>query len=74
MGLRQQRQRLLGRFQLHQRYYLASRLRVELQHGCRDDAQRTLGADEQVTQVIAGIVLAQPVQAMPDLSVSHHHL
>ena len=74
LGLCQQCQCLIGRFQLHQRCHLASRLRVELQHGRRDDAQRALGADEQVTQVIAGIVLAQPVQAMPDLAVGRHYL
>jgi hypothetical protein len=33
-------------------------LREQLQDGRRDDAERSLGADEQVPQVIAGIVLA----------------
>ena len=39
----------------------------QLQHGGGDDAQRAFGADEQVLQVVAGVVLAQPPQAVPDL-------
>jgi hypothetical protein len=45
----------------------------ELQHGRGDDAQRSLGADEQVLQVVAGVVLAQAAQAIPDLAARQHH-
>ena len=34
-----------------------------------DDAERALAADEQVAQVVAGVVLAQAGQAVPDLAL-----
>jgi hypothetical protein len=42
-----------------------ARAREQAQRRGRDDAQRTLAADEQVAQVVAGVVLAQAVQAAP---------
>ena len=36
-----------------------ARLRKQLQHRRGDDAERALGADEQVAQIVAGIVLLQ---------------
>ncbi|MNE04001.1 hypothetical protein D3C80_965220 [compost metagenome] len=39
-----------------------------------DDAHGALGADEQLLQVIAGVVLAQPLQAIEDLTVRHDRL
>ena len=42
-----------------------ARRRKELQHGGGDDAERALGADEQLLQVVAGVVLAQAAQAVP---------
>jgi hypothetical protein len=45
----------------------------ELQHRGGDDAQRSFGADEQVLQVVAGVVLAQAAQAIPDLAAGQHH-
>ncbi|KAG1246413.1 hypothetical protein G6F65_020701 [Rhizopus arrhizus] len=44
-----------------------------LQRGGRDDAQRSLAADIQVAQVIAGVVLAQAAQAVPDFAFRGHH-
>ena len=48
--------------------------------GCRredrggDDAERALGADEELLQVVAGVVLAQRPQPVPDAAVGQHHL
>ena len=46
---------------------------VELEGGRRDDAQGTLGADHQVAQVVAGVVLAKPRQAFPNFPLSVDH-
>ena len=43
-----------------------ARPREELQHRRGDDAERAFGADEELLQVIAGVVLAQRAQAVPD--------
>ena len=45
------------------------RQRVQLHGRGGDDAQRALAADEQVAQVVAGVVLAQARQAIPDLAL-----
>ena len=49
-------------------------LRIEPQHRGGDDAERAFGAEEQLLQVVAGVVLAQPAQAVPDAAVGQHHL
>ncbi len=46
--------------------------RVELQHGGRHDTQRALGADEELLEIVAGVVLAQPAQTVPDAAVGQH--
>ena len=69
----EQRQRMARRFQRDQGAERRLGLRVELEHGGRDDAQRPLGADEQVAQVVAGIVLAQAAQAVPDFALGGDH-
>ena len=38
----------------------------QLQHRGGDDAERAFGADEELLQVVAGVVLAQAAQAVPD--------
>jgi len=48
--------------------------RVELHGRGGDDAQRAFAADEQVAQVVAGVVLAQARQAVPDLALRGDHL
>ena len=48
--------------------------RIELQGGGGDDAQRALGADEKILQVIAGVVLAQAGETVPDLALRGDHL
>ena len=50
------------------------RQREELQHGGGDDAERAFRADEEVLQVVAGVVLAQLAQAVPDAAVGQHDL
>ena len=54
---------------LAQAVIVAAGLREQLQRRGGDDAERAFAADEQVAQVVAGVVLAQPAQAVPDLAV-----
>ncbi|RMO19604.1 hypothetical protein ALQ47_05258 [Pseudomonas cichorii] len=49
------------------------RQREQLQGRGRDNAQRAFTADEQIAQVIAGIVLAQTTQSFPDFALSRDH-
>ena len=44
------------------------------QHRRRDDTERPLAADEKLLHVVAGVVLAQPAQAVPNAAVGQHHL
>jgi hypothetical protein len=46
-----------------------ARTREELEGGGGDDAEGALGADEELLEVVAGVVLAQRAQAVPDLPV-----
>ena len=46
----------------------------ELQHGAGDDAQRAFGAEVEVAQVVAGIVLLERPEAVPDLALRRHDL
>ncbi len=69
LGERQQLQGIAGRGHGHQRHHLGSRQRKQLEHGGGDDAQRAFGADIQVAQVVAGVVLAQGAQAVPYLAL-----
>ena len=65
--LREERQRRArGSRARDQRGRLRPRLRKELQHRGGDDAERALGADEEVLQVVAGVVLAKRAQSVPD--------
>ena len=43
--------------------------REQFQTGSRNDAKSTFSSDEQVFQIIAGIVLAQSGQAVPDPAI-----
>ena len=69
---RQQLQRLLRRVECNQRGQFGGRLREQFHHCSRDDAQRAFRADVQIAQVVAGIVLAQAAQAIPDRAVRGH--
>ena len=44
----------------------------ELQHRLGDDAERAFGAHEQVLQVVAGVVLLERAQPVPDVAVGQH--
>ena len=71
----EQREQPHGRVDIrngHQRRRACARRREELQHGGRDDAERSFGADEQVLEVVAGVVLAQAAQSVPDATVGQH--
>ena len=48
--------------------------RLEFEHGTGDHAERALGADEQLLEVVAGVVLAQGPQAVEDPAVGQHRL
>ena len=48
--------------------------REEPQHGAGDDAERALRADEQLGEVVAGVVLAEPAQPVPHPAVGQHDL
>ena len=51
-----------------------ARLRKQLDRRRGDDAERALAADEQLLQIVAGVVLAQRPQPVPDAPVGQHHL
>ena len=50
-----------------------ARARHEPQHRRGDDAQRAFGADEQVFQIVAGVVLLELVEVVEHASVGEHH-
>jgi hypothetical protein len=51
-----------------------ARIGKQLQCRRRDDSERALGADEEVLQVVASVVLAQFRQGFDDPPVGQHHL
>ena len=55
-----------------QRSHRRRRPRVQGQRRRGDDRQRALAADQQVAQVVAGVVLAQAGQAVPDVPAGRH--
>ena len=57
----------------HERGDAGLRRRKELQHRGRDDAQRALGADEELLEIVPGIVLAQSAQPVPDAAIGEDH-
>ena len=70
---RQQLERLRGRFQADIGGLDRARLRKQFQRRCGDDAERALGADEEVAQIVAGIVLfqlRQPFRMRPSASTT----
>src|SRR5262245_1426274 len=58
----------------HKRRSGGSGARIEPQHRRGDDAERALGAEEYLLQVVAGVVLAQAAQAVPYAAIGKHHL
>ena len=67
-------QRRLGRGDRAERHAGLARPRHQFQHRGGDDAERAFGADEQLAQAIAGVVLAQPAQPVPHRAIRQHHL
>ena len=70
----QQGYRPIGRLHPQPTGHPRFRQGIELEHGRGDDAERAFGADEQLFQVVAGIVLAQAAQAIEQLPVGQHDL
>ena len=52
----------------------SARLRKELQHRRGDDAERAFAAEEELLDVVAGVVFAQALEAVPDTAVGEHDL
>ena len=52
----------------------ALRRRIELEHRGGDDAERAFGADEQVFEVVAGVVLLELVEEVHHAAVGEHDL
>ncbi|KAG1200099.1 hypothetical protein G6F35_012438 [Rhizopus arrhizus] len=70
----EQLQRLRGRLHggEHHRTHIGAR--EQAQRHRRDHAQRAFGADQQLLQVVAGVVFAQRAQAVEDLARGQHGL
>ena len=56
-----------------ERRRLFARLGKQLEDRGRDDAQGSFGADEQVAQGVAGVVLAERPQPIPDAAIGQYH-
>ena len=69
----QQLERRLRRLQPDKGGLDAARLGKQFQRRGGDDAERAFGADKQVAQIVAGIVLLQLRQAVEDAPVGQHH-
>ena len=67
-GPLEQRQGFFGTSQRHDRGRTGLGQGKELQHRRGDHPQRPFGPDEKLLQVVAGVVLAQAAQAIPDLA------
>ena len=51
-----------------------ARFREELQGRGGNDPERAFAADKELLQIVAGVVLAQPAQTVPDPPVGQHDL
>lgn len=67
-GILEQGQRIIDRLQARKGDLMAERLREEFQHRAGDDAERAFGSDEEIAQIVAGIVLLQAAQPVPDFA------
>ena len=67
----QKRERRARAFDHDQRGPLLRGAGIKPQACRRDDAQSPFGPDQKMAQVVASIVLAQPLQSMPDRSIGH---
>ena len=73
-GTGEERHRILDPAERQKRGLDLARLRKELDGRRGDDAERALAADEELLQIVAGIVLAQAREPVPDPPVGQHHL
>ena len=73
-GQRQKAQRGLGRGHHDHCRARVGRLREEFQRRGGDHAQRAFGSDEQVFQIVPGVVFSEPRQPVPDLAIGQHGL
>ena len=69
----QQRERLARRVERHEGRQCPLRGRIQFEHRRRDNAQRAFGADEQLAQRVARVVLAQAAQTFPDIALRRDH-
>ena len=74
VGAAQQRHRGLGGGHGDPRGGDVLGLGPDLQHRLGDDAERAFGADMEVAQIVAGIVLLERAQAVPYLALRRDHL
>ena len=69
----EQFQGVLGRSASDKSRYARLRRRQQFKHRCGDDTEGSLRTDEKIPQVVAGIVLSQAFQPVPDAPVGEHH-
>ncbi len=74
LGQLQQLHRVSRRRHRHPSRLLHSRPRKQLQRRRRHHAQRALCADEEMLEIVTGIVLAQPAQPVPHAPIRQHSL
>ncbi len=72
--LSEQRDGGIDRRHRDERRLAHARLGEQLQNGGGDDAERPFRAEKELLQVVAGVVLAQSAQAVPDPAVRQHYL
>ena len=72
MREREQRQRRFRRSHSDKSGFDRARPRHQPQHRRSNDAERAFGADEQVFQIVAGVVLLQLVEVVEDAAIGQH--
>ena len=73
-GEAEQLERRLRRRHPDERDFDRARTRHQPQHRGGDDAERAFRADEQVLEVVAGVVLLELVEVVEHAAVGEHHL
>ena len=68
----QQFQRVVRRLERDDRGFAFGRHWQKLEARCSYDAECTLRTDQQIAQIVPGVVLFQPPQPMPDAAVGKH--
>ena len=73
LGYREQLQRCRGRFHADKRCFHSVRLRKQFQGRRGDDTERTLGADEEVAEIVTGVVFLELRERIQNAAVGEHH-